>query len=198
MPMKSEMVPKLIRLRYPGTCSWCSRALLPGSREWWDFDLRTTICGECHSGVGGSPAEVDPPKQVQQVAATPGSAAVTGVAGASARQVYEQKHRRREQQIDQRWGRLAGVVKFMSDDPQSTKAWTQGSEGERRLAADLTKRVGDRAVEHYNTHRPHRSLGQRAPSALATAPVHIGDVDLARLQRSDRLGSLIHEYRMVS
>jgi len=60
--------------------------------------------------------------------------------------MYEQKHRRREQQIDQRWGRLAGVVKFMADDPQSTKAWAKGSEGERRLAADLTKRVGDRAV----------------------------------------------------
>lgn len=146
MPMKSEMAPKLIRLRYPGTCSQCPRALPPGSREWWDSDLRTTMCVECHSGVGGSQADTDPPNQVQQVAPTTGSAAVTGVAGASARQVYEQKHRRREQQIDQRWGRLAGVVKFMADDPQSTKAWAKGSEGERRLAADLTKRVGDRAV----------------------------------------------------
>jgi putative transposase len=53
-------------------------------------------------------------------------------------------------------------------------------------------------VEHYNSHRPHRSLSQRAPSALDTSPAHIGDVDLARLRRTDHLGGLIHEYRMVA
>ena len=53
-------------------------------------------------------------------------------------------------------------------------------------------------VEHYNSHRPHRSLSQGAPSALDTTPAHIGDVDLARLRRTDRLGGFIHEYRMVA
>ena len=38
----------------------------------------------------------------------------------------------------------------------------------------------------------------RAPSALDTAPALIGDVDLARLRRTDHLGGLIHEYRMVA
>jgi hypothetical protein len=60
--------------------------------------------------------------------------------------MFEQNHRNRDAQIDQKWGRLAGLVKFISDDPQSTKVWAKGSEGERRLAADLTQRVGDRAV----------------------------------------------------
>jgi len=68
------------------------------------------------------------------------------VAGASALREYEKLHQRREQQIDQRWGRLAGVAKFLSDDPQSTKAWGKGADGERRLAAFLTREVGDRAV----------------------------------------------------
>ena len=53
-------------------------------------------------------------------------------------------------------------------------------------------------VAHYNSHRPHRSLSQRAPSALHTAPALIGDVDLARLRRTDHLGGLTHEYRMVA
>ena len=53
-------------------------------------------------------------------------------------------------------------------------------------------------VEHYNSHRPHRSLGQRSPYALDTTPALIGDVDLTKLRRSDRLGGLIHEYRMVA
>ena len=50
-------------------------------------------------------------------------------------------------------------------------------------------------VEHYNSHRPHRSLGNRAPSPPGT-DARIGDVDLARLRRTDRMGGLIHEYRM--
>ena len=50
--------------------------------------------------------------------------------------------------------------------------------GRHHLEAVLTEFVG-----HYDAHRPHRSLGQRAPSALATAPVRIGDVD----RRWDRL-----------
>jgi transposase InsO family protein len=53
-------------------------------------------------------------------------------------------------------------------------------------------------VEHYNSHRPHRTLGQRAPSTLDTTPALISDVDLARLRRTDRLGGLVHEYRMVA
>ncbi|MHB1510445.1 MAG: integrase core domain-containing protein [Acidimicrobiales bacterium] len=51
-------------------------------------------------------------------------------------------------------------------------------------------------VEHYNAHRPHRSLRQRAPSALDTAPALIGDVDPTRLREADHLGGPIHEYRM--
>ena len=55
--------------------------------------------------------------------------------------------------------------------------------GRRHLEAVLAE-----YVEHYNSHRPHRSLGQRAPSASDTTPALIGDVDLARLRRTDRLG----------
>ena len=53
-------------------------------------------------------------------------------------------------------------------------------------------------VEHYNSHRPHRSLGQRSPSAPDTTPLVTGDIDRARLRRTDHLGGLIHEYRMVA
>ncbi|MHB1511159.1 MAG: integrase core domain-containing protein [Acidimicrobiales bacterium] len=34
-------------------------------------------------------------------------------------------------------------------------------------------------VEHYNVHRPHRSLGQAEPSALDSTPEHATDPDLA-------------------
>ncbi len=65
--------------------------------------------------------------------------------------------------------------------------------GRRHLDAVLAE-----YVEHYNVHRPHRSLRQCAPSALDTAPALIGNVDIARLRRTDHLDGLIHEYRMVA
>lgn len=53
-------------------------------------------------------------------------------------------------------------------------------------------------VEHYNSHRPHRSLSQRSPSAPDMPPAPLDDVDGARLRRTDCLGGLIHEYRMAA
>ncbi len=45
-------------------------------------------------------------------------------------------------------------------------------------------------VDHYNTHRPHRSLGQ-TPPAGRTAPPPAGDLVVRRRQR---LGGVINEY----
>jgi transposase InsO family protein len=53
-------------------------------------------------------------------------------------------------------------------------------------------------VEHYNSHRPHRSRSQRAPSKVDMTPALIGDVNAEQLQRTDVLGRLIHEYRLVA
>jgi len=57
-------------------------------------------------------------------------------------------------------------------------------------------------AEHYNAHRPHRSLGQRPPLAK---PPPIGDpalrsqpIRLDRLRRRDRLGGLLHEYELAA
>ena len=65
--------------------------------------------------------------------------------------------------------------------------------GRRHLEAVLAE-----YVEHSNAHRPHRSLGQAAPSAPDSTPEHDTDPDLARLRRTDRLGGLIHEYRIAA
>jgi putative transposase len=48
---------------------------------------------------------------------------------------------------------------------------------------------------HYNGHRPHRTLGQAAPSRplprRATTEIH-------KIERHDRLGGLVHEYQQVA
>jgi len=49
-------------------------------------------------------------------------------------------------------------------------------------------------VEHYNGHRPHRSLGQLPPQPKGVAPAVLKKVDPSRFKRTDRIGGLIHEY----
>ena len=47
-----------------------------------------------------------------------------------------------------------------------------------------------------NPHRPHRTLNQAAP--LRPLPHGVTDLDHFRVQRRDRAGSVIHEYRLVA
>jgi transposase InsO family protein len=49
-------------------------------------------------------------------------------------------------------------------------------------------------VEHYNTHRPHRSLDQRPPAGRTPPPCGA----TVRPLRRDRLGGLLHEYVQVA
>jgi putative transposase len=62
--------------------------------------------------------------------------------------------------------------------------------GRRQLLAVLAE-----YVEHYNSHRPHRALGQAPPLGPAEPSV---DLPAGKVTRRDRLGGLIHEYAQVA
>jgi putative transposase len=49
-------------------------------------------------------------------------------------------------------------------------------------------------VEHYNAHRPHRAL-ELNPPAPSTGPTLTDEDQRGRIQRRDRLGGLLHEWR---
>ena len=49
-------------------------------------------------------------------------------------------------------------------------------------------------IEHYNTHRPHRSLHQQPPTGATPPP----STAALRPLRRDRLGGLVHEYVQVA
>jgi putative transposase len=70
--------------------------------------------------------------------------------------------------------------------PGRTPAWNQ-----RHLMTVL------REYEDFcNTHRPHRALKQAAP--LRRLPDNVTGLDRFRVQRRDRAGGVIHEYRLVA
>jgi putative transposase len=48
---------------------------------------------------------------------------------------------------------------------------------------------------HYNNHRPHRSLGQAAPSRPLP---HRAPTEIRKIQRHDRVGGLLHDYQQVA
>ncbi len=103
----------------------------------------------------------------------------------------------RAERIDQRWGRLAGVVKFLSDDPQSVRAWAKGSEGERRLAASLSERVGDRAVLLHDRKVPE-ARGNIDHLAVAASGIWVGDAKTYKglVERRDKGGWFKTDYRL--
>jgi putative transposase len=62
--------------------------------------------------------------------------------------------------------------------------------GERHLRLVLGE-----YVDHYNGHRPHRTLHQNPPTGRAHPPAAVTNT---RVFRRDRLGGLIHEYAQVA
>lgn len=76
----------------------------------------------------------------------------------------------------------------------------------RRECLDLTLILGRRHLEqilteylvHYNEHRPHRALDQRAPQRQGLMPASIHDPDPKRIRRMEILGGLIHEYVLAA
>jgi putative transposase len=102
------------------------------------------------------------------------------------------------------------VIKAPVRAPRAKAHAERWVESLRRECLDRLLIIGRRHLEqvvrvyaqHYNEHRPHRSLGQRSPltkpppieeAAPSKEPLH-----LERLRRRDRLGGLLHEYELAA
>lgn len=122
---------RLMSLKYSGHCHVCRKALAKGVQAWYHPETRTVHCVPCTQAAGPI---------------TPSTELDHGTAGASAQREGDRRHRKRDERIDQRCGILAGLVKFLSDDPQSVRAWHQGAVGERYVAQRLQELVGDQVI----------------------------------------------------
>lgn len=131
---------------------------------------------QARSEAPGLPPELCPPAAVVLI---PPTLPDPGVPGASALREYERRHQKREHGIEQKWGRLASVVKFFGDDPQSTTAWAKGSDGERRLAGHLESVLSDRVVLLHDRKVP-RTRGNI--DHLAVAPSGVWVIDAKNYQ----------------
>ena len=57
------------------------------------------------------------------------------------------------------------------------------------------RRVLTEYEDHYNWHRPHRTLDQSSPLTKLPEPANL---DQLKVQRRDRLGGILHEYSQVA
>jgi hypothetical protein len=128
-----------IRLRYPATCSVCARPLEPGDRALWDRAAKQAQC-ETHEADGRS-AEASPEAAPPAADESSGGIEPTSGAGESARREYERRRANREKRIREKHRTLGGLILALTDDPQSTRAWAVGAEGERKLGAGLDQFV---------------------------------------------------------
>lgn len=159
------MAERLIRPRRSGTCRSCSISLGVGETSWWDPSSRSVECTTCHPETAA--AEPLPPTFD------------SGNPGGSSLERFDRLHGKRETAIEAKWGRYAGVVKFLTDDPQSTRAWRRGSEGERKLATFLTQQLGDRVVLLHDRRVP-RTRGNIDHLVVAASGVWVIDAKLRR------------------
>lgn len=89
-----------------------------------------------------------------------------GTAGGSARREFEKRKDKRETRIREQHPHLGGVILALTDEPQRTRAWATGAEGEvvlgRRLDATGGVRVlHDRRIPGSKANIDHIAIGPR-------------------------------------
>jgi hypothetical protein len=196
---------KQLKLRYKATCSVCGIRLPPSTLACWDRDAGKAFCLSCSApAVGpepvagteavplGLPTEglsseatvLVPPPPPPPAPETP-SAIIDldldveerGVAGASARAERARRSAKREDRIRSNHKKLGRLILALSDDPTSTRAWSQGAVGEERVGAVLeaSRRRGIEALHD------RRIPGSRANiDHIVIAPSGVWVVDTKR------------------
>jgi hypothetical protein len=117
-----ERGPRRLRLRYPAICATCGLALSPGSEAIWDSNAKTATCLAC---------------------APNGDVPTAGEAGASAAAEGERRKDRKIEDVRRRYGDHAAVVAEAMAARDAEASWGKGSDGESRLAAFISRELGD-------------------------------------------------------
>ena len=175
------------RVKYDGTCARCGTTLLKGVPAVWDRATHSIHCIEC------------PDPQPPPLPAPPAPATVDkGVAGRSARVEYDRRAEKRDAAITERWGTglASKVVRAVSLEPQSTRAWAIGAAGEEKLAAELDKVVGLRML---HDRRVPGTRGNIDHIIIAPAGVFVVDAknNQGRIEIRDRGGFFRTDYRLT-
>lgn len=185
-----------IRLRYRATCSVCSTQLPPRTEARWDREARQATCRACVERTDDSGDEAVTPESFEVPAGA--DELQRGVAGASAARKYERLHERRQRHARERFGRLSGVYLALTDEPQSTRAWATGSEGERALGRYLEKLHDGISVIVLHDRRIPRTRANIDHIAITATGIYVIDAKnyAGKVQRVDKGGWFSTDWRL--
>lgn len=182
--MQSTSSSKRLHLRRADRCRSCRWELAAGEEAVWERSSRTVLCLACSNGD----------------AAVDGNAAVVaGDPGASALREHARRRQSREQRARERFGGLGVLITRVKAEPQSTRVWRQGGDGEVRVAALLAKYLKrhpvlllhDRGVPHHGrANIDHLAVGPGGITVIDTK-THHGKI------RVERVGGLFTPRRSV-
>lgn len=133
----SAQIDKRMKLRYAGVCRVCGTDLPARVDAIYERTTKTVRCVQCPTDVSANIESAPEPAVVEEESAPVTMVDEGGVAGSSARRVYERRKAKDEERLRQKWGKLGGIAVALSDEKQSTKAWATGAVGEERLGARL-------------------------------------------------------------
>jgi hypothetical protein len=121
-----------------------------------------------------------------------------GTAGASSLRRYEGLHNAREARAKERFGRFSGIYLRVTGEPQSTRAWAQGSRGEERLGAFLDTLDDDETIIVLHDRRIPRSRANIDHLAVTPNGVFVIDAKnySGKVQEIDRGGWLSSDPRL--
>jgi len=135
-------------LRRDGDCSICGVLLVTGTQALWSASRRVISC-VVHSETSNAPdekvkteAKVEPPPESEKSLSQ-------GTASGSAQAEYVRRMKKREERVTARFPRAGKYILALTDEPQSTKAWKIGAEGEiatGKLLDSLAVKYGFRVL----------------------------------------------------
>lgn len=110
-------------------CSTCGLSLEAGTTALWSASQRIVSC-ETHPETKAVSIENVKFNAVDEEPVVLGGQVSSGVAGGSARAEHERRVQKREDRVTKRFPRAGKYILALTDEPQSTRAWESGAEGE--------------------------------------------------------------------
>jgi hypothetical protein len=194
--LQPKSSPRILNLRYDGTCSVCESELARRTRAWWFRDVKKIVCFNCRPEQDAAATEIELPHEQssgsglvarplepagesnalpsEQVVEDELSLMIDGEAGASARREGQRRRAKRERETLDRHPRLGKLILAVSDEPQAVRSWDKGAVGEEALGAKLNKLASERLVILHDRRVP----GSRANiDHIAIAPGGVFVID---------------------
>lgn len=121
----------------------------------------------------------------------------SSTAGGSAQQEFDRRRAKREDRVRSKHKHLGGVILAITEEPQSTKAWARGAEGERLLGAGLD-RLSSSGVRVLHDRRRPGTKANIDHLAVAASGVWVIDAKLykGRVERREVGGWLSKDLRL--